>query len=83
MRFKPKGEYISIQLLLCRNDRLDNVNNHCEICSTSLILFSLISILKCTRFIRKVPGLLPFLKCLVSDTNRKYMLRKMNTRPVI
>ena len=37
----------------------------------------------CTRFILKVPGLLTLLKCLVSDPNRNYMWRKMNTRPVI
>ena len=39
--------------------------------------------LTCTRFIQNVPGLLPLLKCLVSDPNRNYMWRKMNTRPVI
>ena len=36
-----------------------------------------------TRFIQKVPGLLPLLKCLVSDLNRNYMWSKMDTRPVI
>ena len=36
-----------------------------------------------TRFIQKVPGLLPLLKCRMSDPNRNYMWRKMNTRPVI
>ena len=39
--------------------------------------------LTCTRFIQKVSGLLPLIKCLVSDTGRNYMLRKMNTRPVV
>ena len=37
----------------------------------------------CTRFIQKVPGLLPLLKCLVLDPNKNYMWRKMNTRPLI
>ena len=36
-----------------------------------------------TRFIQKVPGLLPLLKCLMSDPNRNYMWRKTNNRPVI
>ena len=31
-----------------------------------------------TRFIQKVAGLLPLLEYLMSDTNRNYMLRKMN-----
>ena len=37
----------------------------------------------CTRFIQKVSGLLPLIKCLVSNTGRNYILRKMNTRPVV
>ena len=38
--------------------------------------------LPCTRFIQKNPGLLPLLKCFLSDTNRNCMWRKMNTRPI-
>ena len=46
-----------------------------------VIILGLIS--PSTRFIQKVPGLLPLLKYLVSDTNRSYMRRKMNIRPLI